>query len=135
MTYPLSSITGLSAFAISKLKAAGIKTTDKLVDAAATVAKRKALAKKAGFTEQQILEWANLANCLRVDGMGKINAELLRTAGVTTVRELALRNPERLLQRMREINDKRKLLKNGPSEKTVRRLIENARRIDPKIKY
>ena len=56
MTYPISEIDGLPSFAASKLKSLGIRTTDKLLEAARTVKGRKALAAKTGITEQQLDE-------------------------------------------------------------------------------
>lgn len=135
MTYPISEIDGLSAFCASKLKALGIRTTDALLEAASTVKGRKALAAKTGISEQQLLEWANVSDYMRIPGMGKAKIGLVRAAGVTTVRELAHRNPARLAQNMREVNEKRKLLRVLPSEKSVGDLIEKARKLSPKISY
>ena len=135
MTYPLSEIEGLTAYSAAKLKAQGIRTTDALLEAARTMKGRKALAAKTGISEQQLLEWANISDHMRIPGMGKAKIGLVRAAGVTTVRELALRNPSRLAQNMREINDKRKLVRVLPSEKSVEQLIERARRLPPKITY
>ena len=135
MTYPISEIEGLSAFAASKLKAQGIRTTDALLEAASTVKGRKALAARTGISEQQLLEWANVSDYMRIPGMGKAKVNLVRAAGVTTVRELAYRNPSRLAQNMREVNEKRKLVRVLPSEKSVGDLIAKARKLAPKISY
>ena len=135
MTYPISEIEGLSAFAASKLKAQGIRTTDALLDAASTVKGRKALAAKTGISEQQLLEWANVSDYMRIPGMGKAKVGLVRAAGVTTVRELAYRNPGRLAQNMREVNERKKLVRILPSEKSVGDLIAKARKLPPKISY
>lgn len=135
MTYPIAMIDGLSVQAAAKLKSVGIRTTAGLLEAARTVKGRKALAATTGLSEQQLLEWANMADCMRIKGMGKAKAELLRAAGVTTVRELLHRNPERLAQAMREANDKRKLVGVQPSGASVKRLIENARKLPLKISY
>jgi hypothetical protein len=67
--------------------------------------------------------------------MGKARIGLVRAAGVTTVRELALRNPARLAQNMKEVNIKRKLVRMLPSEKSVEQLIAKARKLPPKITY
>ena len=123
MTYPISEIDGLSAFTASKLKSLGIRTTEALLEAASTVKGRKALAAKTGISEQQLLEWANFSDYMRIPGMGKAKVGLVRAAGVTTVRELALRNPSRLAQNMKEVNIKRKLVRVLPSEKSVEQLI------------
>lgn len=135
MTYPISKIDGMTAFAASKLKAAGIRTTEGLLEAARTAKGRKALAAKTNFTEQQLLEWANIADCMRIPGMGKAKAELLRAAGVTTVREFTHRNPARLAQAMKDANGKRKLVQVLPSEKSIGQLIEQARKLSLKITY
>src|SRR6266851_2484546 len=133
MTYPISEIDGLTAFSASKLKSLGIRTTDKLLEAARTVKGRKALAAKTGISEQQLLEWANVSDYMRIPGKAKVG--LVRAAGVTTVRELALRNPARLAQNMKEVNTRRKLVRVLPSEKSVKQLVEQARKLQPKITY
>jgi len=135
MTYPLSQIEGLSAYSASKLKSLGIRTTSALLEAARTVKGRKELAAKTGISEQQLLEWANFSDHMRIPGMGKAKIELIRAAGVTTVRELGLRNPSRLAQSMKEANIKRKLVRVLPSEKSVEQFIERARKLPPKISY
>jgi predicted RecB family nuclease len=135
MTYPIAKIDGLTANAAAKLKSVGIRTTEGLLEAAHTVKGRRTLAAKTGLGEQQLLEWANIADCMRIKGMGKAKAELLRAAGVTTVREFVHRNPERLAQAMKEANEKRKLISVLPSEASVKRLIEHARTLPLKISY
>ena len=135
MTYSLSEIEGLTAYSASKLKSLGIRTSDALLEAARTVKGRKALAAKTGISEQQLLEWANFSDHMRSPGMGKAKVELIRAAGVTTVRELGLRNPSRLAQSMKDANARRKLVHAMPSEKSVERLVEQARKLSPKITY
>ena len=135
MTYPISEIEGMTAFSASRLKSQGIRTTDALLEAARTVKGRKTLATKTGISEQQLLEWANVSDYMRIPGMGKAKVGLVRAAGVTTVRELRLRNPSRLAQNMREVNIKRKLVRVLPSEKSVEQLIAQARKLQPKITY
>src|ERR1700719_5370103 len=115
MTYPLSQIEGMTTFAASKLKKLGIRTTEALLEAARTVKGRKALAAKTGISEQQLLEWANFSDYMRIPGMGRAKVGLVRAAGVPTVRELALRNPARLAQNMKEVNVRRKLVRMLPS--------------------
>lgn len=135
MTYPISEIDGLPSLAATKLKSLGIRTTDRLLEAARTVKGRKALAAKTGISEQQLLEWANFSDYMRVPGMGKAKVALVRAAGVPTVRELALRNPTRLAQNMKDVNVRRKLVRIMPSEKSVEQLIAKARKLQPKITY
>ncbi len=135
MTYPLTQIEGMTAFAASKLKKLGIRTTEALLEAAHTAKGRKDLSAKSGISEQQLLEWANICDYMRIPGMGKAKTGLLRAAGVTTVRELALRNPARLAESMKDINIRRKLVHVLPSEKSVEQIIQKARKLQPKITY
>src|ERR1700709_973108 len=135
MTSPLSEIEGLTAYSASKLKSLGIRTTEGLLEAARTVKGRKALAAKTGISEQQLLEWANIADYMRIPGMGKAKAGLLRAAGVTTVRELAFRNPARLAQNMKDVNIKPKPVRAPPAQQSVEQLIAKARKLPLKITY
>ena len=88
MTYPLSQIEGMTPFAAAKLKKLGIRTTEALLEAARTVKGRKELAAKSGFSEQQLLEWANICDYMRIPGMGKAKTLLLRAAGLRGQRVL-----------------------------------------------
>jgi predicted flap endonuclease-1-like 5' DNA nuclease len=117
------------------LKSLGIRTTEKLLDAACTAKLRKRLAAKTEIPEQQLLSWANNADRMRIKGIGHDNAKLLEAIGVVTVRELGYRNPAHLATAMRELNGKRKLVRILPNEKKIRRWIEAARKLDRKIKY
>ena len=121
MTYPISEIEGMSAFFASKLKSVGIRTTDALLEAAHSVKGRKTLAAKTGISEQQLLEWANVADYMRIPGMGKAKVGLVRAAGVTTVRELSYRNPARLAQSMREANERKRLVRILPLRNGIRK--------------
>lgn len=135
MTYPLSKIDGLSQHAAVKLKSIGIRTTEGFLEAARSVKGRKDLATRTGLSEKQLLDWANKADYMRIRGIGTGKTELLRAAGVTTVRELAMRNPARLAQAMKDANIKRKLVDVLPSQKSVEQLIDRARKLPPKITY
>ena len=46
-----------------------------------------------------MLRWANLADRMRIKGVREPYAELLKDAGVDTVKELKYRNPGRLAER------------------------------------
>lgn len=135
MNYPLSSIDGLSAADAAKLKAAGIRTASKLLDAAASAKGRKALALATGFSERQLLDWANFVDCMRIKGMGRAKGEILRASGVRTLRELTQRNPAKLAMSMEEINQKRRLVRGRITEQSVGQIIDRARKLPFKITY
>ena len=121
MSYPISTIEEIGVDEVTALKSVGIRTTDGLLEAAKSPKGRKLLAASAKLDEKKLLRWANIADKLRIKGMGKEYAGLLREVGVDTVKELKYRNPARLAQTMAEANKKRKLVRFLPSEKLVTR--------------
>lgn len=135
MSYPITDIGGIDGEAAKTLKSAGIRSTAKLLETARTVKGRKILAEKTGFPEKQLLCWANVADRMRIKGISREYAELLQAAGVDTVRELRYRSPANLAKAMAEANKKHKMVRLLPSEKVVCRWIENAQKLDLKIKY
>jgi hypothetical protein len=118
-----------------KLKTLGIRTTEKLLEAAKTAKDRKILAEKLDVSEQTVLRWANLADRMRIKGVREPYAELLKDAGVDTVRELKYRNPGRLAEAMAAANAKRKRVALLPTTKRVENWITEAKNLEPKIRY
>jgi Domain of unknown function (DUF4332) len=135
MSYAIADLQTLDPAAVSRLKAVGIRTTAKLLDCAKDPKGRKHLAERTGFDERCILRWANLADRMRIKGIGEDYAELLEAAGVDTVKELKYRNPANLAKAMAAANTKRKLVLLLPSEKAVIRWIEIAKKLPLKISY
>ena len=135
MSYPITDIDGIDGEAAAILKSVGIRSTERLLEAARTVRGRKMLAMKTGFDEKQLLCWANVADRMRIKGIRKEYAELLQAAGVDTVKELKYRNPANLANAMAEANKKRKMVRLLPSEKVVGNWIENAKKLQLKISY
>ncbi len=135
VSYPIKNLDGLDAEAVAALKSVGIRTTSKLLESARTSKGRKLLAEKTGIDEKRLLRFANMADRMRVKGLGADYAELLRVCGVDTVRELKYRNPAKLAAAMREANDKRKVVKLVPTDKTVGRWIDHAKKLPLKITY
>ena len=135
MSYPITDIEGIDGETAKTLKSAGIRSTERLLEAARTVKGRRTLAEKTAFCEKQLLCWANVADRMRVRGISKEYAELLHHAGVDTVKELKYRNPANLAKAMAEANMKRKLVRFLPSEKVVERWIEHAKKLPIMISY
>jgi hypothetical protein len=135
LSYPIRKIAKIGPTVAARLKALGIHTTEKLLEAAKSPKKRKELAEKLEVSEQTVLRWANLTDRMRIKGVREPYAELLKDAGVDTVRELGHRNPSNLVERMKAANAKNKRVSLLPSEKRVAGWIEAAKRLEPKIRY
>ena len=135
MSYPISALDGIDGVTIA-LKSAGIRTTEKFLEVAKDPRGRKTLSDKTGCDEKDILRWANMADRMRIKGVGEDYAVLLEAAGVDTVRELRYRNPRNLAKSMADANTKRKLgVQLLPSETTIQRWIDHAKRLQLKISY
>jgi len=135
MSYPITDLDGVEGEVAEQLKSMGIRTTEKLLERAKDAKGRKDLSTKLNLDEKLILRWANMADRMRIKGMGKEYAALLRLVGVETVRELTYRNPDRLAKAMADANANRKLVRVLPSEKAIVRWIENAKKLPLKISY
>jgi hypothetical protein len=135
MTYPITDIQRIGTDAAAILKSDGIRTTIGLLRLAKTPKQRLKIAVKTGTPEKNVLDWVTAADRMRVKGVGWEYSELLRVAGVRTVNELRFRNPQRLALAMADANAKRKLVRILPSVKTVTRWIDEAKRLQPLIRY
>jgi predicted flap endonuclease-1-like 5' DNA nuclease len=134
MAYPITDIRGIGPDKAAVLKSEGIRTTIGLLRSAKTPKQRLRLAERVGTDKDNVLDWVTAADRMRVKGVGWEYAELLRIAGVKTVNELKFRNPQNLVERMKEAN-KRKLVRLLPKEQTVERWIESAKKLPLLIKY
>ena len=95
MGKPIDSIEGIGPAYKAKLAEAGVKSVEGLLDAGASKSGRQKLAEQTGLDASQILKWVNMADLFRINGIGGQFAELLKAAGVDTVKELRNRNAEK----------------------------------------
>jgi predicted flap endonuclease-1-like 5' DNA nuclease len=135
VSYKIQEIEGIGPAYAEKLAAADIDSTADLLKLCCDARGRKATAEKTGVSESQLLKWANMADLMRISGVGSEFSELLEAAGVDTVKELRNRNAENLAGMMAEINEKKKLTRTVPSAKTVAGWVEQARGLDPLITH
>lgn len=134
MAYSITEIRGIRPDVALILKSEGIRTTIALLRAATTPKQRLKIAAKTGADSKEVLDWATAADRMRVKGVGWEYCQLLRAAGVKTVNDLQFRNPQKLVEKMQEAN-KHKLVRLLPKERTVERWIENAKKLQPLIRY
>ena len=135
MAYKIDEIEGIGPAYAEKLNAAGIKTTDDLLERCATPKGRKELADATEITTTLILKWTNHADLFRIKGVAGQFAELLEAAGVDTVKELRHRVPANLHAKLVEINDAKNLCNRVPSEAEIAKMIDQAKELDAKVTY
>ncbi len=135
MSYKIEEIEGIGPAYAEKLAAADIKTTNDLLKLCCDAKGRKAAAEKTGCTTKQLLKWANMADLMRISGIGSEYSELLEAAGVDTVKELRTRKPDNLAAKMAEVNAQKKLTRTVPSAKTVEGWVAQAKEMEPLITH
>ncbi len=135
MAYRIDKIEGIGAAYMDKLGLAKIKTTDDLLRMCCDAGGRKRVAERTGLSAAQLLEWSNMADLMRISGVGPQFAELLEAAGVDTVKELRNRNAASLATKMEQVNAEQKLARTTPAASAVAGWIEQARILDPVISH
>lgn len=128
-------IEGIGPVNAEKLKAAGVATTDALLEKGKTPKGRADLAVATGISEKSILRWVNMADLFRIKGVGEEYADLLEAAGVDTVAELAQRRPENLHAKLIEVNEAKKLVRRLPTLSEVTAWIEQAGDLPRAVEY
>jgi predicted flap endonuclease-1-like 5' DNA nuclease len=131
----ITDIEGIGEAYAVKLRQAGVRTTENLLEKGGKVKGRQELAKATGFSTKTILEWVNRADLYRVAGIGAQYSDLLEAAGVDTVRELANRKPEALLEALAKVNAKKNLVNLLPGLNRVQDWIKQAKSLKRAVEY
>jgi predicted flap endonuclease-1-like 5' DNA nuclease len=123
----IQDVEGIGPSFADKLSAAGVATTDDLLNRGATSGGRDKLSESTGISERLLLEWVNHADLMRIGGVGSEYADLLEAAGVDSAAELARRNAANLATTFQELDAARpNTVRQVPSEKTIEGWIEQA---------
>lgn len=133
----ITAIEGIGDAKADKLRAAGIRTCEALLEQANTKKRRAALAKETKLSEKQILTWVNHADLMRIKGVSSQYSELLEAAGVDSTAELKQRNAANLAETMEKKNNakKNRLVKRTPSEKVVQGWIDQAKKLKKVVSH
>jgi predicted flap endonuclease-1-like 5' DNA nuclease len=132
----IEDVEGIGPIFAQKLQAAGVNTTDELLDRGGSKAGRASLASASGLTETQLLEWVNHADLMRISGVGSEYADLLEAAGVDSCAELAQRNAANLAVTFQELDAARpNWIRQIPSEATVDAWIAEAKTMEAAVAH
>ncbi len=135
LSKPIKEIEGIGPSYAEKLASIGIHTVHALLDKGCTRTGRRELAEKSGISETLILEWVNMADLFRIEGIGEEYSDLLEEAGVDTVVELSNRIPENLHAKLKEVNEQKQLVRQPPSLDMVKKWIEEAKKLPRVVEY
>lgn len=129
---PVTRIYGIGERFDAALDAQGIRTAGDLLAAGGTPEGRARLAAALTVDVSVVLEWVNRADLMRIEGVDERLADLLESAGVDTVRELARRVPANLHAKLTEVAAGSQQV---PSEEEVARWVSQAADLPPGISY
>jgi len=118
-----------------KLRAAGVTSTEALLEKGGRRTEREKLAKATGINEALILKWVNRADLMRVKGVGSEYSDLLEAAGVDSPLELRHRIPEHLFNRLEEINAAKRLVRRLPTEHEVADWVKEAQALPKAVEH
>ncbi|MDE6860228.1 MAG: DUF4332 domain-containing protein [Duncaniella sp.] len=135
MAYKIEEIEGIGESYATKLKEAGVATTEALLEKGATKKGREQLADATGISEKLILKWVNHADLFRIKGVAGQFAELLEAGGVDTVKEFRHRVAANLQPKLVEINEQKNLCNRVPSVTELQKMIDQAKELEPKVTY
>ena len=131
LDHRVSIIEGIGPVYSKRLRRAGVMTVDDLLNEGYDRSGRYYLAREVGVSSSTILRWVYRADFLRIGGIGKQYSSLLESAGVNSISDLSRRNPDRLYERLKEINWRKNLVRRNPPFFMVKDWIERAKRLRP----
>ncbi len=135
MARKVSDIEGIGPAYEAKLNEIGITTVDGLLEKGATAKGRAEIEEQTGIDHKRVLDWVGMADMFRIKGIASQFAELLKAAGVDTIKELRMRNAENLHKKLEEVNAEKKLAKATPRLDQVEDFISQAKELEPKVTY
>ncbi len=131
----ITKIEGIGPANAEKLAKAGIKTVAAMLKKGASPAGRKEIAEASGLSKDKVLDFTNMADLFRVKGVSTQYAELLKGAGVDTVKELAQRNADNLHATMVSVNAEKKLVRLVPAKSQVASWVQQAKELPRVVNY
>lgn len=131
----IEKIEGIGPVYARKLLEVGIESTSDLLEQGKSRKGREELVEKTGISSLLILKWVNMADLMRIKGIGEEYSELLERAGVDTVKELRNRNPQNLLESMTKENETHQLVRRLPNLEDVESWVKEAQESEPVMTY
>jgi predicted flap endonuclease-1-like 5' DNA nuclease len=129
----IEEVEGIGATYAKQLGAAGVTTTDDLLEQGAKPSGRKALEDATGISHDKILEWVNHVDLMRIKGVGSEYSDLLEAAGVDSPAELARRNAANLATTVQEVVAARpSIVRRIPTEAEIQGWIDQSKDM-PKV--
>jgi len=128
-------IEGIGPVYGGKLREIGITNPLDLLQWGSSDKGRAEIAERTGISHTLILGWVNHVDLYRVKGIGSEYGDLLERAGVDTVVELSMRNPENLYNKLVEVNQEKNLVRQLPGADQVAGWVAQAKDLPRIVTY
>jgi chlorosome envelope protein I len=115
MAVVLAKLYGVDRDLETRLKSRGIKDSEDLLLRYRACGGLGGLAADLGLDEETVRRLVNRAQLARIRGIGEAYTMLLEAAGVKTVQDLAVREPEQLRSQFENINDAARIVGRVPA--------------------
>lgn len=135
MAKKINEIEGIGPVTAEKLGKAGVTTVEGLLEAGASKSGRKKISQESGLDEGKVLDLVNMADLFRIKGIGSQFSELLKVAGVDTVKELRNRNADNLHAKLVEVQAEKNITRVVPALSVVQGFIDQAKELPPVVTY
>jgi predicted flap endonuclease-1-like 5' DNA nuclease len=129
----ISAIRAIGHRDATRLRKAGVRTTDALLQQAATRKGRAEVSAKTNIATADLLSWAQQADLMRIKGIGSEYADLLGGTGVDTIKVLRRRNAANLMAAMNQVNTKRRLVQRLPTVEMIQGWIDTSVDLEPLV--
>ena len=135
MALSIGKIRGIAPAHAKTLRQHDLGNITKYLAATKTAEKRRELAQKLNVSEQMVLEHANRCDLARIVGIGQVFSNLMENAGVDTVKELAVRVPQNLYEKLAETNVGKRYAQRNPTLKEVKGWVAQAKKLPKVLQY
>lgn len=132
----IEDVEGIGPVFAARLEAAGVSSTDDLLERGGKPSGRLALEEATGIGHALILEWVNHVDLMRIDGVGSEYSDLLEAAGVDSPAELARRNAANLATTIDEVVAARpNIVRRAPNEKELQDWIDQSKKLAKVVEH
>ncbi len=109
MFYKMNEFLSIDPTSVTKLRDAGIDSTDDMMRVWADQPKREALVEKTGITMEQFTKFASMSRLARVKNVGPKYVDVLLAAGIDGPKSLFEYAPEALAKKLGEVKVEKNL--------------------------
>jgi hypothetical protein len=104
---PLAKLDVYSEAEIKQLEEAGLKSTRDLYEHCLTKRMRQELSERSGLSENRLIEGFELAELVRINGVGPVYAKILREMGIRNAADYLKMGSEALLKNYEKVNEEK----------------------------